>query len=63
MKKFDYARQPFQWVCQIFFENLYPNQRFGVETVIKITVSTNGNHYNYCSYDINFKGVIRNDIN
>jgi len=23
-------------VCQIFFETLYPNQRFGVETVIEV---------------------------
>ena len=31
---------------QIFKENLFPNQRFGVETVNAITVSTNYNHYN-----------------
>ena len=31
---------------QIFFENLLPNRRFGVEIVFLITISTNYNHYN-----------------
>ena len=30
---------------QIFFENLLPNRRFGVEIVVKDTISTNYNHY------------------
>ena len=33
---------------QIFFENLLTNQRFGVEIVFFITISTNYNHYNKC---------------
>jgi len=44
-KKFNSARQSFQCDNQIFFENLYPNQRFGVETVCIITVSANYKHY------------------
>ena len=33
---------------QIFFENLLPNRRFGVETASLSTISTNYNHYIYC---------------
>ena len=37
---------------QIFFENLLTNQRFGVEIVFLITISTNYNHYNVINYII-----------
>ena len=37
---------------QIFFENLPPNLRFGVEIVSLTTISTNYNHYDH---------VIRNE--
>ena len=44
---------------QIFFENLYPNQRFGVETVMGITVSTNQNHYITAILDVQAFAHIR----
>jgi len=43
---------------QIFLENLYPNQRFGVETVISITVSTNHNHYRITAHKKMSKDVV-----
>ena len=37
---------------QIFFENLPPNQRFGVEIVYFTTISTIYNHYHYARCNV-----------
>ncbi len=42
---FEFALYPLQWYRQIFFENLLPNRRFGVEIVYLTTISTIYNHY------------------
>ena len=42
---FEFALYPLQWYRQIFFENLLPNRRFGVEIVCLTTISTIDNHY------------------
>ena len=43
---FEFALYSLQWYRQIFFENLLPNRRFGVEIVCLTTISTIYNHYN-----------------
>ena len=42
---FEFALYSLQWYRQIFFENLLPNRRFGVEIVYLTTISTIYNHY------------------
>ena len=44
---FEFALYPLQWYRQIFFENLLPNRRFGVEIVYLTTISTIYNHYKH----------------
>ena len=43
---FELALSSLQWYRQIFFENLLPNRRFGVEIVPLSAILTNYNHYN-----------------
>ena len=48
---------------QIFFENLLPNLRFGVEIVSLTTISTNYNHYTkFCGDFVNRILIVDNEI-